>query len=153
MDTVDSRMAPHQPEAAAAVRRSRLDHPVVQLDRVEPDEIRPTCGQPPEAYCFFSSLSPFMASLKLRIPAPKPLASSGIFLPPNSISATMAHRTISCVPKLPMKAKTMSVVPMRSPLDSIVQETAEIGATQQGCAQFTRRHNKLKTKAKFHPAQ
>src|SRR6266446_6896582 len=55
------------------------------------DEIRPRCGQLHEAYtCFFSSTfssSPFKADLKLRMPSPRPFATSGIFLPPNSSTA------------------------------------------------------------------
>src|ERR1035441_3326588 len=56
------------------------------------DELSPTCGPILEAYaCFFSSTfssSPFKAVLKLRIPSPKPFATSGIFLPPNNSTAT-----------------------------------------------------------------
>src|SRR2546427_5122325 len=55
------------------------------------DEIRPNCGQLHEAYaCFFSSTfssSPLRACLKLRMPSPRPFATSGIFLPPNSSTA------------------------------------------------------------------
>src|SRR6266446_4694598 len=55
------------------------------------DEIRPRCGQLHEAYtCFFSSTfssSPLRACLKLRMPSPRPFATSGIFLPPNSSTA------------------------------------------------------------------
>src|ERR1700690_2162690 len=63
--------------------------------RQKPIETGPVCGPSQEALyaCFLSSGvgvsgGPFKESLKLRMPSPKPLATSGIFLPPNRRTAT-----------------------------------------------------------------
>ena len=47
MDTVDSRMAPYQPQAQSAIRRSRLDQPLVHLDRVAVCQQHPDSGHNP----------------------------------------------------------------------------------------------------------
>src|ERR1035441_3269639 len=93
--------------------------------------------------------SPFRAVLKLRIPSPSPLATSGIFFPPNSSTATPritsssgkpivsirvrhSHQTLSLYPALPAKVAVQSevnAVPSAGELGEVSRFRRDSGGT------------------------